>query len=259
MNGTAPTSLPVLEVRDARKRFGAVTAVDGVSLVVEGGEVLALLGDNGAGKSTLIKAISGVHHLDSGTVTLDGVALEHLGYRALTDEDLCGRGAKAVRLTDLPPAKLLDYAGERADLALQLSERLRPTLAVERLDAVYRDLELPLIPVLAAIERAGVRIDAGALAAQSQHLERELAGLTDRIYELAGEPFNIGSPQQLSRILFDKLQLPALKRNANSAPRRPSSAGPVGPFCACCPARHAVVASLARTLGKANEESAATL
>jgi D-xylose transport system ATP-binding protein len=64
---------PVLEVRDAAKRFGAVVALDGVSLDVAPGEVLALLGDNGAGKSTLIKAISGVHHLDAGTVTLDGV------------------------------------------------------------------------------------------------------------------------------------------------------------------------------------------
>ncbi len=82
MSGSDPTSRPVLEVRDARKRFGAVTALDGVSLVVEGGEVLALLGDNGAGKSTLIKAISGVHHLDSGTVTLDGVDLT--GANAMT-------------------------------------------------------------------------------------------------------------------------------------------------------------------------------
>lgn len=70
-------STPVLEVRDATKRFGAVTALDQVSIVCGSGEVLALLGDNGAGKSTLIKAISGVHRLDSGTITLDGIDITH--------------------------------------------------------------------------------------------------------------------------------------------------------------------------------------
>ena len=147
---------------------------------------------------------------------LEGSALEYLGYRALTSEDVCGKGAKAVPFASVSPAALLDYAGERADLTLQLAERLAPMLAAEQLDVVYRDLERPLIPVLADIERAGVHIDGAALAAQSVHVERELARLNDRIFELAGEPFNIGSPQQLSRILFDKLQLPTLKRNVKT-------------------------------------------
>jgi DNA polymerase-1 len=77
---------------------------------------------------------------------------------------------------------------------------------------VFRDLELPLIPVLAAIERAGIRIDGPALAAQSQHIEGELARYSVRIFELAGEEFNVNSPKQLGEILFDKLQLPALKK-----------------------------------------------
>ena len=75
---------------------------------------------------------------------------------------------------------------------------------------------MPLIPVLVAIERAGIRIDGPALAAQSQHIERELASRSAQIFELAGEEFNINSPKQLSEILFDKLQLPALKRNAKT-------------------------------------------
>ena len=73
-----------------------------------------------------------------------------------------------------------------------------------------------MVPVLAAIERAGVAIDGPALAAQSRHIEQELASLNARIFELAGEPFNVNSPQQLGRILFDKLQLPALKRNVKT-------------------------------------------
>jgi DNA polymerase-1 len=147
---------------------------------------------------------------------LEGTALEHLGYKALSDEDVCGRGAKAISLADVAPEATLTYAGERADLTLQLADRLMPMLAAEGLDAVYRVLERPLIPVLAAIERAGVRVDAAALAAQSHHVERELAIRSDQIFQGAGEPFNINSPQQLSRILFDKLQLPTLKRNAKT-------------------------------------------
>jgi DNA polymerase-1 len=147
---------------------------------------------------------------------LEDLALEHGGYKALRDEDLCGRGAKAIPFAEIPPEKALDYAGERADLALQLSGTLRDLLRKEDLDSLYRVLEMPLIPVLVAIERAGVRVDGAALAAQSQHVERELAFRSGQIFDMAGEEFNINSPQQLSRILFDKLQLPALKRNAKT-------------------------------------------
>jgi DNA polymerase-1 len=147
---------------------------------------------------------------------LEGTALEHLGYKALTEEDLCGKGAKATPLVDLPPDATLNYAGERADLGLQMADALAPKLKDAGLDEVYATLERPLIPVLVDIERAGVRIDSAALAQQGQRLEKELARLDAHIVGLAGEPFNIGSPQQLSRILFDKLQLPALRRNAKT-------------------------------------------
>ena len=148
--------------------------------------------------------------------SLESAAIEHLGYKAITEEDLVGRGAKATALADATPEAVLNYAGERADLALQLSERLSTLLAKEQLDGVYRDLERPLIPVLAAMEQAGVRIDTAALAAQSQHVDRELATRSAHIFELAGEGFNINSPKQLSKILFDKLQLTPLKRNAKT-------------------------------------------
>src|SRR5439155_1835466 len=82
--------------------------------------------------------------------------------------------------------------------------------------------ELPLVPVLVAVERAGIRIDGPALAAQSQRVEQELAQRTAQIYELAGSDFNINSPKQLAEILFDKLQLPVLKRTGTS--RAPSTA-----------------------------------
>jgi DNA polymerase-1 len=147
---------------------------------------------------------------------LEELALEHAGYKALSEEDVCGRGAKAVPLHNVPVASLLDYAGERVDLPMQLEAPLRDLLKKESLDSLYRDLELPLIPVLVDVERAGIRIDGPALSAQSQNVEQELAKRSAQIFEMAGEEFNINSPQQLSKILFDKLQLPALKRNVKT-------------------------------------------
>ena len=147
---------------------------------------------------------------------LEDTSLEHLGYKALTEEDLCGRGVKAVRITAIAPNEALNFAGERADLARQLSNRLAPLLAQDGLDDVFRGMEMPLIPVLADVERAGILIDGPALATQSQHVERELATYTTRIFELAGQEFNINSPRQLGEILFDKLQLPALKKTGKT-------------------------------------------
>jgi DNA polymerase I len=143
-------------------------------------------------------------------------SLEHLGYKALTDEDVCGRGVKAVPFARLAPEALLTFAGERADLARQLSNRLAPLLVTDQLEEVYRQLEMPLIPVLVDVERAGIRIDGPALAAQSQHLEQALAQLTARIWELAGEQFNVNSPKQLGEILFEKLKLPGIKKTGKT-------------------------------------------
>ena len=147
---------------------------------------------------------------------LEELALEHAGYKALREEDVCGRGAKAISLRAVPVEAALDYAGERADLALQLAGTLRGLLEKEGLGALYRELELPLIPVLVDVERAGIRVDGPALASQARHVEQELAARSAQIFEMAGEEFNINSPQQLSRILFDKLQLPTLKRNVKT-------------------------------------------
>jgi DNA polymerase-1 len=147
---------------------------------------------------------------------LEELSLEHAGYKALREEDVCGRGAKTIPFSQVSADRALDYAGERADLALQVSDTLRGLLRREELEGVYEDLERPLIPVLVAIERAGVRIDGPALAAQSQHVDRELATRSAQIFEQAGEEFNINSPKQLSEILFDKLQLPALRRNVKT-------------------------------------------
>jgi DNA polymerase I len=148
---------------------------------------------------------------------LEDLGLEHTSYKALTEEDVCGRGVKALSLGDLPPNGILTYAGERADLAGQLAPLFRDLLISEQLIDVYEGLERPLIPVLVDIERAGVRIDAPALAAQSQAIEQDLARRTSQIFESAGGEFNINSPKQLSSVLFDRLQLPTLQKGGKTS------------------------------------------
>jgi DNA polymerase-1 len=153
---------------------------------------------------------------------LEDLALEHTSYKALKEEDVCGRGAKSVSLADVPVEAALDYACERADIAGQLAPLFQELLAKEALTEVYAGLELPLIPVLVDIERAGIHVDGPALAGQSQRVEQELARRTAEIFEFAGGEFNINSPKQLSEILFEKLQLPVLKRTGTT--RTPSTA-----------------------------------
>ena len=150
------------------------------------------------------------------THKLEDLSLEQLGYRTIATEDLLGRGAKALSFADLPPDAILDYAGERSDVALQLAERMAPRLAAEGVESVYTELERPLVPVLIAIERVGVRIDTEALAAMSTRVGRELEAHQSQIHVLAGVEFNINSPKQLSGVLFERLQLPASKRTGKT-------------------------------------------
>ena len=147
---------------------------------------------------------------------IEDLALEHLGYKAITDEELRGRGAKALNYCDLPPDAVVRFCNERSDLAFKLADPLRQQLADKSLDALYRELELPLIPVLAEIEQAGIRVDSQQLIRMSGELDAELAALQRDIYELAGEEFNINSPKQLSRVLFEKLELPSSRRTGKT-------------------------------------------
>jgi DNA polymerase-1 len=143
---------------------------------------------------------------------LEPLALEQVGYKALDDEQVRGKGTKARAFAELPPEGVLVYAGERADLAVQLADVLMPVVERDALDHVYRELELPLVPILAGLERTGVRVDVPALAAQATRVDRELGELGAEIYRRAGEVFNINSPKQLADVLFEKLKLPVLKR-----------------------------------------------
>ena len=150
------------------------------------------------------------------THQLEDLALEYAGYNAIPQEAVLGRGAKARNAADLPPEAVVEYTGERSDLALQLADRLTGMLATDGLETLYRDLELPLIEVLVAIEQAGIRVDTDVLGALSQQIEGELVERKRDIHALAGMEFNINSPKQLSEVLFEKLQLPALKKTGKT-------------------------------------------
>ena len=147
---------------------------------------------------------------------LRDLALEEIGYKAIALEEVVGKGARAPGLADVPVDAVVEYAGERSDLALQAAERLVPRLAGDGLERLYRDIELPLVPVLVDLERAGVCLDTRALAAQSVAMDAQLSALQAEIHALAGEPFNINSPRQLAAILFEKLQLPSSKRTGKT-------------------------------------------
>ncbi len=147
---------------------------------------------------------------------LDQIALELIGRKPAPAEGVVGKGAKAVSFADVPADAAAPWANERCDLMLQLAEQLAAQLQDDGLESLYRDMELPLVPVLADIERAGVLVDTRALATQSAAMETQLADYEQKIHALAGEEFNIASPKQLSAILFDKLQLPSLKRTGKT-------------------------------------------
>jgi DNA polymerase I len=204
---------PVLEDPDIAK-IGHDLKFDAIMLARHGVSLRGLSMDTMIA-SYLVDATRSAHRLED-------LALEHASYKALTLEDVCGRGAKAVSLGDLPVEAAIEYAGERADLAGQIAPTLRTLLEQEQLMAVYETVEQPLIPVLAAVEQAGVLLDGPALAAQSQRIDLELTRRTQDIYEVAGGEFNIASPKQLAEVLFDKLHLPVLKKTGTS--KAPSTA-----------------------------------
>ena len=128
------------------------------------------------------------------------------------DEALLGKGAKARDFAVVPVSELTSHAGQRADYALRLAKVLEPRMAHGEFPALYRELELPLASVLADLERTGIRVDADALRSMSAEVSAELERLEKRCTELAGHPFNVGSPRQLETILFDELGLPVVKK-----------------------------------------------
>jgi DNA polymerase-1 len=153
------------------------------------------------------------------THDMDSLALRHLNRKTIPFVDVCGKGASQICFDQVEIGTATEYAAEDADVTLCLHQTMwRHVDGDPHLEYIYRNIEMPTAVVLQKIERNGVLIDADLLAAQSGELGRRIFELEQQAYELAGQPFNLGSPKQIGEIFFDKLKLPVVKKTPGGAP-----------------------------------------
>jgi DNA polymerase-1 len=148
---------------------------------------------------------------------MDELAELHLGHATIKYSDVTGSGRNQVTFDRVPLDKALAYAAEDADVTLRLHQALKPRLVEERLVAVYETIERPLVPVLVAMERHGIKVDAHQLRRLSDDFAARMADLERDIHRLAGREFNVGSPKQLGEILFDEMSLAGGKKGKTGA------------------------------------------
>ncbi len=150
---------------------------------------------------------------------MDALALKYLDYKTTKFEDIAGKGAKQLTFNQIDIDKAGHYAAEDADITLRLHQAIFPALSQSAPQlAVFNDIEMPLLPVLARMEQTGVLIDSDILAEQSQTLGQRLAELEIEAHNLAGKSFNLASPKQLQQILFEELKIPVIKKTPKGAP-----------------------------------------
>lgn len=139
---------------------------------------------------------------------MDYLAEIYLNYQTIHIDTLIGpKGKNQKNMADLAPADICDYACEDADITLQLMEPLKAEMEKNQLTRVFHEIEMPLMPVLAQMERNGVRLDTEALSETGEQFRQRMQQLESEIYELAGHPFTITSPRQVGEVLFDELKL----------------------------------------------------
>lgn len=148
---------------------------------------------------------------------LDYLALSLLDIQTIKYQDVCGKGAKQISFAEVSPEAACTYASEDADITLRLWTMLKPRLAREGMSSVYERLERPLIPILAHMEAAGIKVDTQLLHGLSQDFAGRIQILEGEIHQLAGETFNIASPKQLGEILFEKLGYEGGKKSKTGA------------------------------------------
>ena len=144
--------------------------------------------------------------------SLEELAREYLDHQVTTYADVAGSGAKAIPFSQVEVQKACHYSGEDADLTLILANLLMPKVEADGFAELFHQVELPLIEVLATMEMNGVKLDLSLLGVMSREFEKQMEKISEEIFGLAGESFNINSPQQLGKVLFEKLKLPGGKR-----------------------------------------------
>ncbi|MDO6444049.1 DNA polymerase I [Marinobacter sp. 2_MG-2023] len=169
-------------------------------------------------ESYVLNSVSSRHDMDT-------LARNYLDEETITFESIAGKGAKQLTFNQLELEKAGPYAAEDADITLRLHQVLRPQLAATgKLQSVYEDIDLPLVPVLSRMEQRGILIKANTLRQHSQELAERMAELEKEAHDVAGEKFNLGSPKQLQAIFYEKMGLPVIKKTPKGAP---STAEPV--------------------------------
>ncbi len=150
---------------------------------------------------------------------MDSMALRHLGIATIKYDEVTGKGASRIGFEQVDIARATEYSAEDADVTLRLHEALYPRLAEEpRLEALYRDIEMPVMQILFRMERNGVLVDAPLLERQGQQLGLRMMEIERQAHEVAKQPFNLNSPKQIQEILFEREKLPVLKKTPSGAP-----------------------------------------
>lgn len=171
---------------------------------------------NGITHDTMLESYVFESHKTHG---MDALAERHLGIQTISFEEVAGKGAKQVTFNQVTVEVASEYAAEDADITLQLHQAMYPQISNDaKLDFIYSQIEMPSSQILFTIERNGVLIDRDMLNIQSNEIGAKLVALENQAYELAGQPFNLGSPKQLQEILFDKLGIKPTKKTPSGAP-----------------------------------------
>ncbi|MBQ0269401.1 DNA polymerase I [Providencia huaxiensis] len=217
----APVQLPLEEVLEVMKpllesekilKIGQNLKYDAEVLENYGIELKGI-GYDTMLESYVLNSVAGMGRHD-----MDSLADRHLNHKTVSFEEIAGKGKKQLTFNQIALEQAANYAAEDADVTLLLHQALYPQLEAEpKLNHIFQNIEMPLVPVLVRMERKGVLIDANVLAAQSKVITARLAELEKEAFELAGEEFNLASPKQLQTILFEKLQLPVIKKTPSGA------------------------------------------